>query len=289
MVDVIYDALDGTNSASIGQGSVRITRTIIVREASGEGQNRAYNAATSSGIPRVGDLHTHLPGVRVDSVSATLIPGTERDYKVTLTYNTEPEGSAGQSDAEVLESGGVIVRFDGTTYTDTTSVDINGNVLLVDVTVSSVGGLSGSTISVTRRYETASIDKTLIRATAEKLFTQHPLDLIDLYSNAVNLTSWSGRPDRTWLCNGASASKYDDTRWKVTFRFSYKPDGWGVKGKIHSSDLEVLNDSGTTIVGYEQTPLSFLVGGTSRNEPGYLGFTYDVYHLIDFNALGFSL
>ena len=190
------------------EAGYRVDRRFLVDGISGSADARLYLALNASGVPRVGDFHPVIPGLRVSRVSVVPIAPSQMD--VTVEYAAGP---AGQSEQDTTESGGWSYEWSTSSATEQTWRDASGTIMY-----SFVFGVS----SVTTTVYSAEVIRPRQQLRAKRTDGAFTRRQLLAYAGRVNISTWNGYPPRTWLCSGLSGTEADG----YSLEFSYNESVW---------------------------------------------------------------
>jgi len=214
----IVDIIDGAAVESTLEG-FKAERVFFLTELGGSNTGRLYQALIAQGIPRVGDPHPDIPGIKVLSVKSEPLERQPNQARVQVTYGVEETKTDPESEANGITS----IEVDATALAEETQVDINGEFMVNKYTSWQTGGSFLQAcipvrVSVYRPQMTVRI-----KQKAQSL----PKAKIQQYLGTVNADPWSGYPAGTWLCTALNAS-FSKGRWDIDYNFIYRENGWQV-------------------------------------------------------------
>lgn len=262
--------LDKIANASIRHNAAGIeaVRIAHLHEITGPSDRRSYSALTAAGMPRYGDQHPAIPGLRVvDIVLAAL---DVAQWQATIIYrvpspdeliHAEPPGTV--LDVEWFSANVTVDRL----------FDADGNRMW-----HWYSGHPNTTLIIAGNViETRSLARQL-GVKAERADVQIPsvgvrvlmTETTDVrtrrgYIGTTNRGYWSGDPPETWLFAGV-AGRLERGRWLNTYELIYRSDGWRLQ----------------SVVEFNGAP-------PSDATPGNGIARFKVYQSVNFGALGFSV
>jgi len=214
-----------------------------------------WEASNAGGLPRYGDPHPVIPSIQVTGVDVAPVQASGA-ARATITY-TRPDITEAIDPTSPFASQ---LEFSSGLLTDTTVHDVSGTRFSVRYAGASV---TGSQID----YPTAQVEKPIFRCAYERRETSSPFDVAIAFTGAVNRSPWSGRPAKTWRCEGVRSRVINRGQaFLVAYDLAYNPETWRFKAE-------------SNVAG--QVPEDAVEGN---------GFAYfDVYQLRDFAQLGFTI
>lgn len=228
MPTVYPDLIDGP-SLELGEDGYTVTRTFIVEGLTGNAHRRLYDATTASGIPRRGDAHPSIPGIRCDTLTAS---PEQRDTKVRVvaTYR------ALDADSSLEGSADVALRTSLTTKE--TDRDKDGHQMRVVHNLKQYdengNRLRDKTIV---QIPTASVQRPLVVYTVTRKEKAPPLRAALRFVGSTG--RWSGGLT-TWLCSSITANTSDGGRlYDVTYEFTHDPAGWRFEATVYDENGQV--------------------------------------------------
>lgn len=241
MPTVHADIIDGP-SLQITEDGYEVTRTFIVEGLSGNAHQRLYNATRVSGIPKRGDAHPSVPGIRCDTISAS---PEQRDTKVRIvaTYRTL------DADSSIEGANDIEVRTSLTTKeTDRDKDDVQMRVVHNLEQYDENGNrLRDKTIV---QIPTASVQKPLVVYRVTRKEKAPPVRTALRYVGATG--RWAGGL-ATWLCTGITASSGDGGgTYDVSYEFTHDPAGWKFEATVYDENGQVY--PGATVKEFDVYP-----------------------------------
>jgi hypothetical protein len=216
-VDLIKDSALSWNSQGFQQ--TRVFRVEGV--GAGDPSMRHYLAMSASGIPRRLEQHPTL-GIarfRVKEISVAPEGGNSADaMRVTVRYDNYVS-SSGSADQDVGDP--AQIETFGTLEQTVTNQDKDGKLLRIPVTIGEV--TKDTTPEV--HYMAPRFGLRITRR--ESRSPESVSNDAATYVGAVNISTFKGRPARTWLCGPIVARSDDgDATSIVTYELFYNPDTW---------------------------------------------------------------
>lgn len=216
IADILEDEVEVTKD---GVTATRVFKVLDV-EAGTPAAMIAY-AVMATGIPRRGEPHPGIAGLRADRIRARAIPETTDGFIVTVAYAT-PDGS-GRAD----EPGSNFCRVSiGTSIVSVeTNQDHEGNpILLNHVFRDKETGEE----TYTAKDQPGRVEKStpvmVLRFERKELHSPVP-DMLAYVGRVNRETLWGAGP-REWLCTGISGDSPDGgITYNVTYEFQKNPDG----------------------------------------------------------------
>lgn len=235
MARVTADLIDGEVRLSTAGNSVR--RLFQVRELSGAPAHRLAEAATTSGVPRVGDAHPSIASVLVSDVRAS----ATNDPKIAIVEVTYGVPQASDS----ANSGGIDIAILSDLYTEETITDVNGEGIYTTFfsTSASSGSFSTTLETQTHRIE---VQRPTFSVQFSRIEDAPPLAKARAYAGKVNAGLFLSEPADRWLCNVESYQESAE-RHRVRYTFTLNPDGW--QAKIFHSTAGIVPATASIVNG----------------------------------------
>jgi len=215
MARVIPDLIDGDVSLSINGNSVR--RLFQVQELTGAASGRLVSAASASGVPRVGDAHPSLGGVRVTDVRASAA-SDPTVATVEVTYGIAQGTTTG------VNTSAIEVSIVSDLYSEETIKDVNGRTITTRYfsSTASNGSFSSTLATQVHRIE---VQRPTFTVQYSRIESRPAFASARAYSGRVNGGQFLGEPADRWLCNIES---YQDNQsaHRVRYSFTLNETGW---------------------------------------------------------------
>lgn len=222
---LIADVVEGAALSENSEG-YESTRVYLVTELGGNPDNRLYLAAQTPGLPRFGDPHPSIPGLRCVERQIVLSKGSHDSAQVTLTYRVPkaqetPAGEPGPGGAPVAG----IVRVGSTVQQTTTQKDRTGSAITVTHTFPDTDEeFGGKTIPQGVDVD-ISVPNLVLSETRNEART--PADTARAYVGTVNQFAIWGGAARTYLCTRIDGQTSDGGKsFEVAYEFQYNPATW---------------------------------------------------------------
>lgn len=222
MATVTEDNIEG-GGLSVGPDGYVATRIFTVDGVTGDKKARMYNAILTAKIPRRGDLHPVIPGLRVDTLNA--VPLSASQFRVTCVYKNLVGFSSPVNAAPTLAVGSSVT---GTTtnkaygFVEGTGAVENG-LMIVKYTATNDDG------STTEKTQTGEIELQ-VPQTVYNLSRKEKGDPGNKALNfvgTVNSTTFRGWPARHWLCTRIQGQSQDGGEtWQVDYEFQFNREKW---------------------------------------------------------------
>jgi hypothetical protein len=151
---VIADIIEGSYRERDGEKTDE--RIFIVTGVFGAASSRKIIAATTSGIPRVGEPHPHDPSMSVVDVEARSAENENSIFQIRVQYSTPADGSTAVGEDGLGE---VTFELTSQSISEESIYDANGNVMQTryndtQLVVSPGGTLGASTLGIRINEET---------------------------------------------------------------------------------------------------------------------------------------
>ncbi len=240
---------DLINSGELIETSDGVRQTIVylVEGVTGQEHDRRWNALKANGLPRQGEPHKIIPGIRVverrvspvtDSpskfeVAVTWAPPSEQDLQGAPQFLSTSDGAGGNNGIR----GPTTWTGRPGTATVKTTVDANGSPMLINYRGQpsiSVLNLSQYT-AVTQAWANyfaaralASAEKsiTTISFTGSRWERDTPEAVAIAFGGFVNSSRFRAFPERTVLSTGIGWAPAHGGGYRVDYNFTYSPEGW---------------------------------------------------------------
>ena len=250
---VIIDIEDGARISRTKDG-YRADRIAIVQGVTGTASQRLYNAITDAGLPAYGSAHPSISSIYLNDITGDVIdPETVR---LTLSYYDDPSSADG---------GQTTSRASGTTTVEETKLDINGDAMTTQYSLSTGG------IIPAERF-TAEVERPRVTFDFEYIVSTFPQTTIDTYLGKINSVIWNGYAVKTILCTAVNVSQQGDD-YQVRISFAYNADTWAFLARTSNPPVLLAHP----------TDVDALLDLTTGTRP------FDVYNTVDFTALGLTL
>lgn len=234
---------------SFDSNGFRVERVAHVTGVSGNQEAQLYRAIVDSGLPRHGDPHPTVPGVRLQSLTAEPVSGDR--YRVTMVYVDDSETPSSGSENST-------VRASANTTLEETKTDTDGNRLETRWLLNT-------------RWFTAEVERPRVIYDFTYTAPRFPKRVIDTYLGHVNSKRWNGYAKKAVLCTGVNVDQQgEDYRVRMTFQIN--EDTWLYRASV--------NAEGLTAHPTNPDPQLNLVTGIRP---------FDLYPSADFTPLGFKL
>jgi len=264
---LILDIVDGATVRQTAAGVEAIRRARITG-AKGPATERARLAFETPGLPRYGDAHPSIAGLRVVDINLEAVD-TEQ-WEATITYRVPDP-----NELATMEPAGTVIdrEWFSTTITEEIVQDINGgrlyhwyagNPLTPLIIGSGIKWARSASPQFVWKNESAEVQRPSVGARVV-ITSAASLKAFIALGGTINGGWWSGYPPRTWLIGGVQ-SRWERTRWVNTWELLYNPDTWRFR----------------SVVEYFGAPPDDAIEGNGIA-------LFDVYRDENFNRLGFEL
>lgn len=263
-------SLDKIRNASIRQTSagVEATRIAHLTEISGRPDARAQSALGAPGLPRYGDPHPSIPGLRLVDILLSALD--VRQWQATLVYRVPSPDELVHAEAP----GTVLnVEWFSANVTVDRLFDADGNRMFhwyagnpesISVTGGNVKVIRSNTRQLGVKGERADVQ---IPSVGVRVLMTEATDVRPRrrFIGTTNSSYWSGDPPETWLFSGV-AGRLEQGRWLNTYELIYRVDGWRLE----------------SVIEFNGAPPSDATEGNGITH-------FKVYESVNFGGLGFSV
>lgn len=268
------------NARVVGRGGLRETaegyrQTEVwrVTEVGGNASRRFLDAAEASGVPRMGDPHPAVPGLRVIERDVSPASGGTAAFDVRIVY---ARPSADQSVDRTQPYGPASWRISARTTREETNRDARGELMRVyyqGYPILELLDLDNQTVDTSRsgvkylagRLHVESVDRPILFLEASRWERDNPEQRLRQHHGAINLEQWRGYAPGQVLLSDVGSDEDPSGGYRVTYGFAVNPDTWRVR---------------TAIEIYQQVPQDATLGNGI--------FEFDVYRRVPFSTLALS-
>lgn len=262
--------LDKIANASIRQNAAGIeaVRIAHLTEITGRPEARGQSALNAQGMPRYGEPHPAIPGLRV--VDIVLTPLDAAQWQATIMYRvpTPEELIHAEPPGTVLD-----VEWFSANVTVDRLFDVNGhrmwhwyagNPESVSITGGNVEVVRSNARQLGVKADRADVQ---IPSVGVRVLMTENVDVRARrpFIGTTNRSYWSGDPPETWLFAGI-AGRLERGRWLNTYELIYRLDGWRLQ----------------SVIEFNGAPPSDAAEGNGIAR-------FQVYHSVNFGALGFTV
>jgi hypothetical protein len=290
---VIADIIEGSYRERDGEKTDE--RVFIVTGVFGAASSRKIIAATTSGIPRVGEPHPHDPAMSVVDVEARSAEQENSIFHVRVQYSTPTDGSTAVGEDGLGE---VTFELTSQSISEESIYDANGNVMQTrynDVqrtfrevdpqgTIGSLATESSIQVieTVTPRIQThrVAVERPTFGLRWTRIERTSGAAAAFVFSGRVNSTTFQGLAPKTIVMR-ISSSQADSDTWRVSYEGIYNPRSWmtEIRTNIDGRTPEDVDQARSSF----GAPVPSAMGGFAT----FNGVSFrDSYPSIDLNLLG---
>lgn len=217
----VSDLIAGA-SVAIGSDGVSVHRAFIVDGLSGNADKRLFDATQHSDIPRRGQAHPSIPGVRADTITAVPCENSDTKALVTVEYK-QVGGEWGEAD----ETQPAQISVGATVQEEETNKDIDGNQIIIYYTT--MTETAGEIVTAEKPSQTGTIQMQVPHVVFRfvRREASDPSEKARLFVGTVNSTTFRNDPERWWMCTRLDGESADGgVTYTVTYEFQRNPSTW---------------------------------------------------------------
>lgn len=206
----------GNQSFSEDKDGPKVQRYFLVTELSGNVENRLFEACQLDEIPRRNTPHPSIPGILVDTRSASFLPDSNTKAFVTVTYKRLNPG-----EREPSNNTDPVINVGATVTATETNRDYAGNLITITYTANTTDAEAVTGVGTVEK-QVPQVALSLQRREARS-----PLEKAIRFVGKLNRGRFYDGDQWTWLCTGIQGQSDDggDT-YTVTYEFAYNPETW---------------------------------------------------------------